>query len=354
MIKLKEIKSWKLITACVFVYIIAGALLPVKHDTEYWTNYWQVMGASLGVLGTVFAVIYELDNQKKTAIKEMAERKDKEEAKYRNKKADDKEKAIEKIQYERHFLILTILNKLKNYKNQEFSAEISNNWCVVLEEIRRSLIIFDDPSCQLDRVFFASLKTQINLLRYKGEHANIHQEELNILKNSFPVYKDVFEFLDDSNSIDRERHLEYHINKVDKLNIESTKDIDVLGHWILNKSYAKRAKYLIGVSTKTKRVVRVFKLADNGVADYNEETGRILFNAEKSLYRDNTREVNESSLVLPELTNWTAMNPVLYFKSYLKKHKELKYSKELSKYIQDYEELGDRDIIVVRTYKFGE
>lgn len=47
------------------------------------------------------------------------------------------------------------------------------------------------------------------------------------------------------------------------------------------------------------------------------------------------------------------MNPVLYFKSYLKKHKELKYNKELYKYIPDYKELGDRDIIIVRTYKFG-
>lgn len=47
------------------------------------------------------------------------------------------------------------------------------------------------------------------------------------------------------------------------------------------------------------------------------------------------------------------MNPVLYFKSYLKS-KDIEYNGELDEFIPEYKKLEDRDIIIVRTYKFGE
>ncbi|WP_273714116.1 hypothetical protein, partial [Leuconostoc mesenteroides] len=56
----------------------------------------------------------------------------------------------------------------------------------------------------------------------------------------------------------------------------------------------------------------------NNKIDVDESTKRILFHASKRLYFDNAIK---KSIIMPKLDQWSAQNPVLYYKQYLQSKK---------------------------------
>lgn len=288
---LKEYKNF----ICLFVpVILIPALCPLLpiwgffdkyfSNSYYWTNYWQVVGAILGFMGAILVFLWEAKNTSITSIKKE----------HRRFRSDESAKIISHIN--------TIKNKEQNNENDVY-MEFIYIFTILLEVnsvLDKQGKYFID---QKDLYDFGDIKSEIS------EIIKLHQVTVSKISSDYTeLFKNIIIELDpdwnseaeksfsiDNKSDITDNELDINGNQSSNIANSSDKDIDVLGHWILNKSYAKRAKYLVGVSTKTKRVVRVFELADNGVADYNEETGRILFNAEKALYRDNTRGVNKSS-----------------------------------------------------------
>lgn len=366
----KVLKEYKNLI-CVFVpMILIPALFPLLpiwgffdkyfSNSYYWTNYWQVVGAILGFMGAILVFFWEAKNKNITSIKKEHRRfRSEESAKIishintiKNKDCNNEDDVYMEFIY-----IFTILLQVNSVLDKQIKHFIDDkdqyNFYDIKNEISEIMklhpVTVDKISSDYTELFKNII---IELDSEPKSDGNNADNKSNVIKNKSDSK--------DSCSVDnRPTSLDSKLdstscNESTSISDSSDKDIDVLGHWILNKSYAKRAKYLIGVSTKTKRVVRVFELADNGVDEYNEETGRIKFKEDKTLYRDDASKGNKSSFTLSELDNWTAMNPVLYFNSYRKSKGITTDNEELDKYIKGYKNLGDRDIIVVRTYKFGE
>lgn len=135
---------------------------------------------------------------------------------------------------------------------------------------------------------------------------------------------------------------------------------------ILKKSSAESAKYLIGVSTKDKRIVGAYNL--NQATIIIGENKRVEFqlpDTHSRLYVEG-QQMRPVLQYLPGLKHWTAMNPVLYYLAYLKSSNitlQDSDKKQLASFLLDQKTdlanaekflatLSDRDIVVVRTFKF--
>lgn len=131
---------------------------------------------------------------------------------------------------------------------------------------------------------------------------------------------------------------------------------NILGNWILKYENAENAKYLVGVSTRDKRILGVYKL--KGDPKQLDENNRVLFSKEETLYIEKSNKKEDRAM--PGLDNWTSRNPVLYYKKYLKS-KNFELENENMSYVLDklnltkeqYNHLSEKEIIVVRTNKFG-
>lgn len=162
----------------------------------------------------------------------------------------------------------------------------------------------------------------------------------------------------------------------------------VLGFWILSYHKANNAKYLVGVSTKTKDCVGIFRLNKSAIRDENGGP-RIYFRvnlglglgkpSEEKLHekaklekatdlvylKGITKEKENTEIPrLPYLSLWTAQNPVLYYKRFVSSREDVPTFDDDTKIkimqllgmkdarAVDYDNLSDTDIVVVRTYKF--
>lgn len=142
------------------------------------------------------------------------------------------------------------------------------------------------------------------------------------------------------------------------LSIINENDNKILGWWVISEYYAKRAKYLVGVATKDRRVVGVYKLGGNTVVQSSKD--RKYFNVDVSnrlfLENDNNRQMHP----FPRLDDWRAKNPVLYYLGYVNwlsndsENDDKNYVMNMLNIsnAEEFENLSARDIIVVRTYKF--
>lgn len=112
-------------TCCISICAFSGNS---KHWDNYWTNFWQVIGAFLGILGSVFAVMYEFNRQKK--IEDI-------------KKEDQKNDTLEKITYEKQTTIIQGLYKLELETFRMDLPNIYKTWLHVLEELLFALNDFE-------------------------------------------------------------------------------------------------------------------------------------------------------------------------------------------------------------------
>ncbi|WP_457952081.1 hypothetical protein [Lactiplantibacillus pentosus] len=100
------------------------------------------------------------------------------------------------------------------------------------------------------------------------------------------------------------------------------------------------------------------------------ENRRLWFHVDDGdiIYLEGVQE-NENSVgyktPFPYLDQWTAQNPVLYYKSFINGNTQIEFTEEDMKHvmhilgvthneIEAYKRLGPRDIIIVRTYKFDQ
>lgn len=299
-------------------------------NTLLWTNYWVIVAAIVPIAGALLSFYFQFEMNEYTKNKE----------KYLNfQESVQKKQAPKFINFSRKRETLNEKQKLQLAKDLVALMYTS----IDIDKKRISLgIEADDPDIS-------------DLSDFNDRITQIIQDEANleIIAEVEKNYFDLHKFISDKNS-SKFFDSESTSNKIDndKTFMMNTEDEKILGYWILNQFRARNAKYLIGVSTKDKRILGVYKL--NGDVDVDENTKRVLFHANKKLYFDSDEN---QPITMPKLDNWTAQNPVLYYNQYLK-NKNVNLSTEdvdtINKVIspEKYELLQLGDIIVVRTFKF--
>ncbi len=144
------------------------------------------------------------------------------------------------------------------------------------------------------------------------------------------------------------------------LSIINDSDNKILGWWVISEYYAKRAKYLVGVATKDRRVVGVYKLDGNNVVQSSEDRKYFKVDVSNRLFLENDN--NRQTRPFPRLDDWRAKNPVLYYLGYVNwlsndsENEDRKYVMEMLNIstMEEFRSLSARDVIVVRTYKFDQ
>lgn len=142
------------------------------------------------------------------------------------------------------------------------------------------------------------------------------------------------------------------------LSIINDNDNKILGWWVISEYYAKRAKYLVGVATKDRRVVGVYKLGENTVVQSPEDRKYFQVDVSNRLFLENDN--NRQTRPFPRLDDWRAKNPVLYYLGYVNwlsddsETEDRKYVMKMLNIstVEEFRSLSAKDIIVVRTYKF--
>lgn len=315
--------------------------LIVGFDTDskdYWSNFWNFWPNILGAIVAIILFINQLQIDKKVN-KDAIEQQHKSEDIQRY--LDFQDSMITKIAK----LLLDFNDGLRDNETRQ-KKQLSTSLVTLLYAIqdgekRREKIqplIDDDDSQFLD---FQDASTQINSIIADPKNEDI----INIVKTSYP----------DLNNIIIKRKKE-----IEKIKNQSQNNEIVLGNWIINESSAKNAKYLIGVSTIDKRILGVFKATDSSKIERvnNDGINRIHFEGMepvKSVTMD-----NKNNMVMPMLEDWTSRNPILYYKKYLEvnehtlsKEQIEAISTEMDLKPKEFNSLGNRDIIVVRTNELG-
>lgn len=334
-----------LLLVLVFTFTIAVILgLIFFNTTDYWDNFWNFWP---GFLGGIIAIVLfinqiEIDKSEKKKTKDDEVRKEIFQ-RYLDFQDDmltnivklllDFEPSLredDSVTQNKQLAssLVTLMYYVEDGQNRRFELQryLDNN---ELEDNR--LLDFNDVSMQLDSIITdESNKTVVDIVRqsYPDLKASIDYRFANKIKS-------------DQNS-----------NKVQN-------DI-ILGSWILNKWSAQHAKYLVGVSTIDKRILGIFKITNPEYIDVDPNfENRIYFGNGTETIKSVDKDDNKNNLIMPHLDNWTARNPVLYYKQYLKSKnidlsKEIpSIAKEFNMSVDEFEHLNDRDIIIVRTPILG-
>lgn len=317
-----------LVTLIISAGIVIWVCISSKNtNTLLWTNYWVMVAAVIPIAGALLSFYFQFEMNEYTKNKE----------KYLNfQESVQKQQAPKFINFSKTRSPAQKLQLAKDLVALMYTS-------IDIDKKRISLgIDSDDP----DISDLSDFNDRITQIIQDDDNSEIIAE---VEKNYFDLHK----FISDKNP-SKFSDSEATNNKIvsDKTFMMNTEDEKILGYWILSQFRARNAKYLIGVSTKDKRILGVYEL--NGDVDVDENTKRVLFYASKRLYFDGDRE---PSVTMPKLDKWTAQNPVLYYKQYLK-NKNFKLSPEdidtINKVISPgkYDLLEFGDIIVVRTFKF--
>jgi len=207
--------------------------------------------------------------------------------------------------------------------------------------------------------YLPELKVRVSRILKNDQYGRI----TNAISNSHSIFSSTINNLikDSDSHIDQavlaeESNYKNDLKKDINLPING-EDMKILGYWILKYESAFEAKYLIGISTATKRVIGVYDIYHK--ATKPDENNRIRFNVNEKdrIYIESNRP--HQFVQFPGLENWTAQNPVLYYLDYLN-WKNIKLNDNQKKYIAnllnlsiaDFDKLKGREIIIVRTYKF--
>lgn len=129
---------------------------------------------------------------------------------------------------------------------------------------------------------------------------------------------------------------------------EETYSEAILGDWIIKYEYAKKVKYLIGLSGYDNKIIEIYKLNKESaeVVKYGD-TNRIRFSEFETVQIAFDKNQNF-------LENWTSRNPVLYLNAFSEYKEDLR--EIIEKLIEKEKEstgigiTGKRDILVVKVF----
>lgn len=291
------------ITTCAFVIYLENIspYNPSMNHTDYWGNYFSVLGTVVAILGSVVLFI---ENEKKEKIKESA------------KEAKEK---IEKIDVSKIKILFPIISKLE--KSEPLIDEDIIDILTLILEVDALTRLMENEEDVSDPLNDSPVVTNI------------------ISSNSFHSYS---QFINDnypelSTRLDSYKNM--HINEE---NTELLKK-SILGDWIISQKNAKKAKLIIGISGYNNQILGIYKLPqyDNEKNSFstNADNGRVRF------FVGNDRKYSHMETTI--LKSWTSRNPVLY-----PNHFE-NYGKEVQEYLSntDLKALdGLQDIIIVKTF----
>ncbi|MDO7806004.1 hypothetical protein Q7Q91_13515 [Lactiplantibacillus pentosus] len=322
-----------------------------EHEIEYWNNYWNVIPVFAAAVPAILTFFY---NRNKEIKARNNEREAKDKARIEEKENKDK------IQYAeiQHEIVDVAIPQIAMF-NKKYPGKLST------EERVRNLIHLLYEQDNLD--------AKISMIKNDDDSRIDGRESIEpgikkIIQD--PTNKVVVEIVSESSAFleQRIKELQEDIRKDNK----NTKDKitianRILGFWILNFQNANNAKYLLGVATSDKRCVGAFRLHKSARSTENR---RLWFHVDDGdiIYLEGVQE-NENSVgyktPFPYLDQWTAQNPVLYYKSFINGNTQIEFTEEDMKHvmhilgvthneIEAYKRLGPRDIIIVRTYKFDQ
>ncbi|CAK1248446.1 hypothetical protein [Fructobacillus tropaeoli] len=353
-----------LLFASIVIFIIFGIVSIIffinPHKEGFWTNYWTGTPIVITIIAALSSFyIQSRINQKNSAHEDYFQYQDE----------IDKE-------------IMPKFSSFQLVKDKNISQENKEKLVENLSEILLAITISDnkrgdlvptteDDTYQKGRAvidyndyFARELQTILSKDEYK--------EVIQTVKDSHHYFEDALDNIVNEADInklkefseeDRTR-LQNYINVYDDL---------ILKAWVLKKANAEKAKYLIGVSTSNKTIVGAYNLSEHRI-NVDQSNNRIEFDVRKHenrLYLAGITDnyTNGEKIKLPGLEKWTASNPVLYYIRYLKVTNQyenfgndniktvlntlhIHFNENQEKV--EWEKLGDRDIIVVRTYRLGE
>lgn len=299
----------------ILIVIILG--LSHKYGTDYWENFWNIMAGIIGVIGAVFVFFLQTEKESnKTKIDRYLQLQNDVILNQATKIIDFDPDFIDKNET-KHLVqtLASLLYSLQNADNQRKSIESYIN---------------DSDNNISD---FSEINTKINEIIQNPQNDSI----IKYLKSNYPdLAKNVSE-----RSIVLENKNDY-----------------ILGHWYMSEQRAKKAKYLIGVSTSEKTILGTFKIDTPYKIEKSNDTNRLYFgNASTPIYNAPAAKFDKTKM--PGLENWTAQNPIMYYKHYIQS-KDITLNKnevstiESALKIEDgeFNNLSSDDIIIVRTYKF--
>ncbi|GAP03579.1 hypothetical protein [Fructobacillus tropaeoli] len=133
----------------------------------------------------------------------------------------------------------------------------------------------------------------------------------------------------------------------------------ILKHWYLSEKSARSAKYLIGVAAVDKRILGIYKIGGSKAIELEGVWVSFKYDEiEEILKPVSEKEKNKDNYVAEELKQWTGRNPILYLKEYftnakgesiLSSQTKEGLARQLKIEPKEFDQLGDREIIVVRT-----
>lgn len=273
---------------------------PTKTPTDYWANYFSLLGTVVAVVGSVFIYIESEKREKEKSLER--ELKDK----------------LEKINTSKIENLYPISIKVAN--NEKLSIENIVNILTTISEVDTLTASIEYTENMIDPLSDSPVITNIVSSSEFDEHTEF-------IKNNYPELLKRVESYKKTNDQDEEN------KRLEKA---------ILGEWIIAEKNAEKAKLIIGISGYDNRILEIYELPqynnEKNIFTKNENNGRVRFT--KNIPKNYTRD-------LTILEDWTSRNPVLY-PNYFDEYKT-EISKLLSEQkIKNLE--GNHDVIVVKTF----
>ncbi|NKC60593.1 hypothetical protein HED34_11545 [Vagococcus fluvialis] len=273
---------------------------PTKTPTDYWANYFSLLGTVVAVVGSVYIYIESEKREKEKSLER--ELKDK----------------LEKINTSKIENLYPISIKVIN--EEKLSIEDIVNILTTISEVDTLTASVEYTENMIDPLSDSPVIT--NIVSYSG-----FDEHTEFIKNNYPeLLKRVESYKKTTDQDEENKRLEKAI----------------LGEWIIAKKNAEKAKLIIGISGYDNKILEIYELPQykhqENIFTQDKSNGRIRFT--KYISKNYGGE-------LKVLKNWTSRNPVLY-PNYFDEYKT-EISKLLSEQkIRNLE--GNHDVIVVKTF----
>lgn len=283
----------------------------------FWANYWAFWSIFSGAVAAVLIFLWQikLDNRKEAV----------------NRYLD--------FQYDMFKNISTSLLQFDSSMN--FSEKNLESKMHLAQELVTLLYMIEEGKKQLNEV----VQNNDKLLEQDhriGTFDELDKSLLDVLEN--PKNEELRNLVE-NNYPDLKRII------ADKFE-QRGKENSILNHWYLSEKSARSAKYLIGVSAVDKRILAIYDI--NDPESVKLDGVWVSFKPHKNPVLSVEEAQKGNHFVMEELTSWNARNPILYLKQYYtdsegKSGLSTRTSNYLEDKLNDFETLGARDIIVVRT-----
>lgn len=279
-----EFRTNKLISASVagilglfllFLFLgIVGGLVGFNVD-GYWTNYWTFFAGILPIIAVVLVFYAQLVVDKNTYNVQN----------YISLQNELQQEISDRLV---HFTEYSIVDKKVLISDLAFFLYSLQNI-----DIKRLQLDFDKDQNSENVTDFSEFSQRVHEIINSEKYSEIVQAVRQNFYDLGPI-------------IDK------------KISDENKLTDDILGYWIVNEYRAKNAKYIIGVSTLDKRVLGIFKISDKNKISKDENNGRVYFGGTDAIMFQPKKD-SSNSVYIPFLKEkWTAQNPVLYYKRFLK------------------------------------